>query len=145
MLPEKLSHKSGSVCNSEVRLSEDDEKQTVDLLMTAFGRHSKNTPVPPSHIDLALNMLPTVKLEALAPVPAGDVLNLEESTIVPVNFEGSEHVEGKRRRGRRRKEEKKPVALEESTDVYEGTTDDEGDDHHEELSDYGGKRKLVSQ
>lgn len=106
--------------------------------MTAYGKHSKNTPTPPAHIDLALNMLPNVKLEALAPVPAGDVLNLEESTIVPVHFQGSERVEGGRRRGRRRKEEKKFVALEESTDVYEGTTDDEGADHREEFSDDGG-------
>lgn len=142
MLPEKLSHRSGVVCNSEVCLSEEDEKQTVDVLMTAYGRHSKHTPTHPPHIDLALNMLPTVKLESLPPLPAGDVLNLEESTIVPVDFEGGEQVEGKKRRGRRRKEEgKKPVGLEESNDAYGGTTDDEGDDH-QEFSDDGGKQKV---
>ncbi|KAK7113079.1 uncharacterized protein [Littorina saxatilis] len=122
-LPETLSHKQDAA--SEVSLTDKDKKHTVDLLMSAYGQHAKNTNTNPHHLDLDLSLLPIVKLEAL-PHLDGDVLNLEESTIVPVNFEEEEQSERRKRRGRRRKEEEAETTnVEESNDAGDDFSDDD--------------------
>ncbi|KAK7476764.1 hypothetical protein BaRGS_00031991 [Batillaria attramentaria] len=64
VLPPKLSHKSQDTSSSELSLTEDYEKQTVELLMAAYGLFSKKavrTDVP----DIGLDLLPVVKVETL--------------------------------------------------------------------------------
>ena len=132
MLPEKLSHKSSAIYNSELRLSAENEKQTVDLLMTAYGKQSKSPANQPCDIDLDLSMLPTVKLEPLPALPEGDVLNLEESTFVQVHMQEEE---GSHRRSARVQLKKLGDAGQAgSADLYAGTTDDE-DDNFDDFSD----------
>ncbi|KAL8609360.1 hypothetical protein ACOMHN_008154 [Nucella lapillus] len=123
VLPEKLCHRSETFGCSEVRMSEEEEKETVDLLVAAYGKEPPRPPSPTFDLGEIAN-LPSVKLEPLT----AQEHDMFSSTVIPVTFEE----EMKAPSEANTKEEVRQAvqaAVGEFNEAYCASTDDEANMH----------------
>lgn len=95
--PDKLSHKTQSTALTELRLTEEDENETVNLLMTAYGLHSKTQSVSVLNPFVNPDAIQSVKCETPALSTSEDASNISLPSLrnspAPTSTDGIKKVE----------------------------------------------------